>query len=502
MKITIAGGGTIGWLTAFILSKKTPYHQITVIESSKNPIIGVGEGVTGLVTDLFRDQKFGLNEFEFISKTWALPKYGINFRNWQNNNEEVWSPIEGSFSHQKNFDELFYYCLKENVDTRFSSHSGLIDYANKVPFYIKDDKLVFPKNKCYAYHIDAYKFSEFFKEKSSNVTVLDKQITDVEIESNQIKKLTFDDGETHTSDFFIDATGFSKVLISKLTNDIVDYSLRLPRKSALIFKLKNENAIKMHGTNAIARKNGWQFEIPTRHKIGRGYISSADFCSENDIVTELEEEYGEIDKIKTINFNTSQWENSWVGNCLSLGLSASFLEPLQASSLHIALSSLEYFYMNCLGQNLQETCKDSVKKDYNNYVFNFNESAIDFVHATYLTGRDDTVFWKFMQQASKKSDRLNAIIELTKHRLSRSTDFDTFFKGVGQSNWNYTLQVMNIIDKKKIQRVFNTLSINEPNVDDEFLTHKTHFSTESINNEYMNIEQLNDYFKDVKNEQI
>jgi len=135
-------------------------------------------------------------------------------------------------------------------------------------------------------------------------------------------------------------------------------------------------------------------------------------------------------------------------------------------------------------------------------VFNFNETAIDFVHATYLTGRDDTVFWKFMQQASKKSDKLDAIIELTKHRLSRATDFDTFFKGIGQSNWNYTLQVMNIIDKEKIQRVFNTLNINEPNVDEEFLTHKTYFSTESINNNYMNIEQLNDYFKDVKNERI
>ena len=281
MKITIVGGGTIGWLTAFILSKKAPYHQITVIESSKIPIIGVGEGVTGLVTDLFKDPQFGLNEFEFISKTWALPKYGINFKNWQNNNEEVWSPIEGSFSHQKNFDELFYYCLKENVDTRFSSYSGLVDYENRIPFYIKDNKLVFSKNKCYAYHIDAYKFSEFFKEKSTNVTVLDKHIKDVETEAEQIKKLTFDDGETHTSDFFIDASGFSKILISKLTNNIVDYSLRLPKKSALIFKLKNENGIKTHATNAIARKYGWQFEIPTRNKIGRGYISSSDFSEIN-----------------------------------------------------------------------------------------------------------------------------------------------------------------------------------------------------------------------------
>ena len=77
MKITIVGGGTIGWLTAFILSKKSPFHVYTVVESSKHPIIGVGESLTGLMTDVFLDPEFQLNELEFLKKTWSLPKYGI-----------------------------------------------------------------------------------------------------------------------------------------------------------------------------------------------------------------------------------------------------------------------------------------------------------------------------------------------------------------------------------------------------------------------------------------
>ncbi len=498
MKITIVGGGTIGWLTAFILSKKSPFHTYTVIESSKHPIIGVGESLTGLMTDVFLDPEFQLNELEFLKKTWSLPKYGINFINWQNNKEKIWSPIEGSFTQHKNFDEMFYYCLNENI-SKYSSYSGLVDNSEKIPFYLKEDKLIFPSNRSYSYHVDAYKFSEFFKEKSPNVITLDKSISDIEVESDTIKKLIFDDGETHEADFYIDASGFSKVLVSKLNAYNIDYSLRLPSKSALIFKPKEETSKKSHCTNAIARDYGWQFEIPTRHKIGRGYVYGKDFTKKEHVIKELEKDYGEIEEIKTIHSNTTQLENSWIGNCLSLGLSASFIEPLQASSLHIAHSSLEYFYMNCLGQNFQETCNSSVREDYNNYVFNFNENAIDFVQATYLTGRKDTDFWKFMNEVSHKSDKLNEIISLTKHRLSRSTDFDRFLNYVGQSNWNYTLQVMNIIDKKKIKRTFETLKINEQNLHEMYVGYKSNYFMDDINNNYMTVEELNDYLKDDKN---
>lgn len=499
MNITIVGGGTIGWLSAFILSKKAPYHNITVIDSSKHPIIGVGEALTGLVTDLFLDKDFNLNEFEFLKDTWSLPKYGINFRNWQGNNEDIWSAIEGSTTCIENFDRMFYYCLKENINLLYSSKSGLAVKNNNVPFYIKDNNLIFPNDRSYSYHIDAYKFSEFFKKKSTTVKVLDKSIIDVKTENNQITQLKFDDGDTHEADFFIDATGFSKVLMSKLNNNIIDYSLSLPVNNALIFKPKSKIGERKQYSNAIARDFGWQFEIPTRNKIGRGYIYNSDFVTKDKIIKELENEYGKIDEVKQIKFKTYQLENSWVGNCLCLGLSASFLEPLQASSLHIAITSLEYFYMNCLGQNKQEILKDVTRKDYNNFVFNFNLDAIDFVQATYLTGRKDTIFWRYMNEHSQKSEKLSHLIDLVKHRLSRSTDFNNYINHVGQSNWNYTFEIMNIIDKNKINRLFNTLRINDDDVHDMYIKEKTQYNLDSINNNYMTVEQLNDYLKDVEN---
>ena len=79
MKIVIVGGGTAGWLTAFLLSKKQPYQDISIIDSSKLPIVGVGEGVTGTLSDLFLDPSLELDEMDFLIKTWALPKIGILF---------------------------------------------------------------------------------------------------------------------------------------------------------------------------------------------------------------------------------------------------------------------------------------------------------------------------------------------------------------------------------------------------------------------------------------
>ena len=118
MKITIVGGGTIGWLTAFILSKKSPFHVYTVIESSKHPIIGVGESLTGLMTDVFLDPEFKLDELEFLKKTWSLPKYGINFINWQNKKESIWSPIEGSFTTiPLPFNQMSVFAVPKSIAT-------------------------------------------------------------------------------------------------------------------------------------------------------------------------------------------------------------------------------------------------------------------------------------------------------------------------------------------------------------------------------------------------
>ena len=210
MNIIIVGGGTAGWITAFLLSKKCRNHKITVIESSSIPIIGVGEGVTGKLTDMFEDPFLGLDEFEFIQETWSLPKYGIKFTNWTGNGSSFYSPIEGSATESLNFDVFLYNAIHKNIDIGLASFSGHFYKDNKLPWQVLDGKLKWTGGK--AYHMDAYKVGEFFKKRAVGVNCIDAKIVDVSVTNDEITSVVLDNNTIVDGDFFIDCSGFSKVL--------------------------------------------------------------------------------------------------------------------------------------------------------------------------------------------------------------------------------------------------------------------------------------------------
>ena len=142
--------------------------------------------------------------------------------------------------------------------------------------------------------------------------------------------------------------------MSKLKNKWVSNDDRLPVNRALIFKIldKNKSFEKKCYSTAIAKSSGWIFEIPTRHKIGRGYIFDENFTNDNEIIDEISKHYkSKIEIVKNLKFTTGEYENFWKSNCLVVGLSSSFLEPLQATSLHISILTLLEF-IKCLQKDI------------------------------------------------------------------------------------------------------------------------------------------------------
>jgi tryptophan halogenase len=452
MKIVIVGGGTSGWLTAFLLSKKQPYQDISIIDSSKLPIVGVGEGVTGTLSDLFLDPSLELDEMDFLVKTWALPKIGILFKNWSGDNSSFFSPLEGSTTANKNLDASLFYHLLNDLNLSKSGISGHYFENNVVPYYIENNTLKWDYYK--SYHIDAYKFVEYFKSKTK-IKIFDEVVKNIEVKNNKIEKLILSNEEIVTADVFIDCTGFQKLLISKLNSNWVSFEESLPVNEAIIFKTKENSDDRFSCTISTALKNGWVFEIPTRHKIGRGYIYNNVFTNENGALEELKEYYNDpnIEVIKKINFSSGAYEDTWVSNCISLGLSSSFLEPLQATSLHTLLTSLKKLITNCLMPTVKETFIPVSIEKYNKEIFKLNNDLKDFVQMTYLGNRKDSAFWNYVNYCSYKSERLLNIIDLAKSRLTRYSDFEIYSGCADQSLWNYTLAGLGYFDKKIIERV-------------------------------------------------
>ena len=214
MNITIVGGGTAGWLAALIISKRKPQHTVTVIESPTVGIIGAGEGSTGTMTNIIQNITFdyGCNEKEFVSFCDVTPKLGIEFVDWSGDKDYYISPITGSYTASVPLDYAFLHSLSTLPKNKLHlcSADGILIEHNKDTLSQKDGPA--------AYHFDAHKVGKYFKKVCGDkVKHIELDVTEVTLSENgNIKSLKLSDGNLIESDFFIDATGFSRTLMSKL----------------------------------------------------------------------------------------------------------------------------------------------------------------------------------------------------------------------------------------------------------------------------------------------
>ena len=435
MKIVVVGGGTSGWIVTNYLSGT---HHCINISTKEIPIIGVGEGTTGKFPDML-----GVDKTELMIELDALPKLGIKFNGWSKTSDYFWSPIDGSATANYYIDySTFSQYFTGALPTSCSKYSVLMEDGLTNYSYEKD--FLVGNWDHHALHIDAYKTAEYFKKISldSGAVHVEAQVVKVNREKNAITSLELDDGSTVTGDVFIDCSGFSRVLNSHL--EWVDYSEYLPVNSAVVYSAPETE--KKPYTVAQAMKYGWTWEIPTRNKTGRGYVYCDKYASEDDILDEL----GDVEKIKSIKFTSGRIKQFKDSNCVSIGLSSGFLEPLQATSIHCALIQLElFFYSFPTKQSL--LCEDSTSR-YNDLIAILYDDMRDFVSLHYSGGKTDSDFWKDITC----TDRVYEILNICKARLTRSFDFNHVPGTVKQESWNPILAGLGHFDKSLVMDVFTS----------------------------------------------
>lgn len=434
--IAVVGGGTAGWLALLILQDAAARAGLdivfTMVESSKIPTIGVGEGSTAVFRMMLKH--FGFDEFEFLAETEATIKYGIRHKDWRRKGFTYDGPIDDP--HQVSDTPrgvssswINQYCVASG---RSVTEPHLFQYLlerGKAPYARKPDGSLIPAGPFhYAFHFDQALVARYLKKKADGVAHIDARVTGARKNavSGEIEALILDEGAPLEADLFVDCTGFRRRLIcEEMGGKWVSYADKLPVNRAMPFWIDLKPGEKLNPfTLAWAQSAGWMWSIPTRSRYGCGYVYSDHFATPEQAQAEIEVALGhKIEPRNDIKINSGRLERAWIGNCLAVGLSSSFLEPLEATSIHGTIVQMLIFAQYYLGCDRAEM--DKHRDTYNEAVGLQVDDFMQFINIHYVTGRGDSAFWRAIGQDYILPITRERIAAWSK-RLPRRDDFARF----------------------------------------------------------------------------
>lgn len=438
MNIVIVGGGTAGWIAALMISKiHGNKHKVTVVESSKIGIVGAGEGSTGLLTDLINGRlgDFGCVQKDFMLECDATVKLGIKHKDWKNVGHSYYGPLDFGMP-----DVILNNIL---YDTPFhkSSLCGYLVDNKKTDFFVTDEHNL-ESHGFHAFHFDAHKVGKYFKKVcGDNVKTIDAEVTDIVLdEEGNVDYIQLDRGEKVKADFFVDCTGFKRIFAEKMGVKWHSYAKNLPVNTAMPFFLDYKAGEEIEPvTTAWAQSSGWMWDIPVLERRGCGYVFDDNFISHEEAQKEIETALGrEIEPVRFLKFETGRVETLWKKNVLFLGLAAAFAEPLEATSIHSTIVQIQGFVVNFLKATREQTCNHGSMSMYNNRMAKMYDDFKDFLVLHYMTQRNDTPFWKWINTRETMSDRAKEVIEISKVRLLMQNDYADYYYGSAEYalfNW-------------------------------------------------------------------
>lgn len=447
--IGVIGGGTAGFISALILKKRFPDIDITMVKSEKIGIIGVGEGSTEHWKTFLNF--IGIDFKEMIKECDSTLKCGIMFKDW--GKIDYLHCIQDEYNHKIGMYSYVYANLI-GKNCHPSELNSKLFWRSEVNRWHLDNLDVSPT---FQFHFNTHRLNQWltFQAEHLGIKIIDDEILDLEIsEKNEITQL-FGQKRKYNFDFYIDSTGFKKILISKLGAKWTSYSKYLKMKSAIVFPTGDEENYNVF-TLAQAMDFGWMFKIPVWGRHGNGYIFDSDYISPDQAKEEVEKFLGkQIDVAKTLTFDPGALDRTWIGNCVAIGLSSSFVEPLEASS--IGTSIQQSFMLMYKLINYDQKCIDKYNKNCNNLL----ENIRDFIVLHYMTKKDSSVFWKDVQRL-EIPDSLASKLDLWKYRLPISDDFnqDTRYTLFTEDHHLMILHGLGLFDTEKIKKEFEMCNIS------------------------------------------
>ena len=404
--IVIVGGGTAGWMAAAALAKVagTQTHSVTLVESEEIGTVGVGEATIPPI--LAYNQLLGLDEDEFIRETSATFKLGIEFVDWRRLGHRYFHHFGLFGADLKDRVAFAHYWLRwvqngGNPDNlRFSSEAEaarLGKFARVIKTRAEEP------NINYAFQFDASRYAAYLRRFAEKRGVVRTEGRIVKVHQNGetgfIESVELTDGRRVSGDFFLDCSGFRGLIIEDvLKTGFEDWSQWLPNNRAVAVPCERVEDPHPY-TRCTAYEAGWQWHIPLQHRTGNGYVFSNEFISEDEATVAV---LGRLDgppiaDPRILRFVAGRRRRSWVKNCLSVGLSSGFLEPLESTSIHL----IQVAVLKLLDLFPDRNCDPAIAEKFNLEMDLLYESIRDFLIGHYkVTEREDTPYWAYCKNMS------------------------------------------------------------------------------------------------------
>ncbi|MEO1192264.1 MAG: FAD-dependent oxidoreductase [Pseudomonadota bacterium] len=451
--ITIVGGGTAGWLTALILQSflnrrpDQPPVTVTLIESPTIPTIGVGEATVRGITNLFR--QLGINERDFMRRCNATFKLAAEFEGW--NLDAEGKPV--GFLHPFNFpnpldgiNPAYHFLRYGSINGKKAAEAltwnqAVINHRKGPrPLGGKDYEAVV----AYAYHLDAALFGPFLRETATErgvIRIEDDVKGGTVDERGHVTSLELERHGTHPVKLVIDCTGFRSVIMQDLLGEPFEsygQHLLCDRAMPCQIPVPQDRPLPC-ATRATGMTGGWVFRVPLAERIGTGYIYSSAHKSDDEARAELIAHLRKVGDVtpemadpepKVIKMKTGRTQRAWVGNCVAIGLSNGFVEPLEATAIYMVESATRWL----INYFPDEGIDPALPSAFNRRMDSLYDEIRDFLSMHFVTSNRPEPFWQAARAPGVAPARLQEVLDLWKATLP--SDQDMFYKGLF-GEWNY-----------------------------------------------------------------
>lgn len=408
-KICIFGAGSAGWVTALGLRSMLRGIDVTIVCPKNHSSIGVGESTLPDLLQLLNEA--GIDLPEFMAETNSVFKHGMYFKNWNGEGTEYWHPFSFLPREGNLYSRAHHYHNMNKVDPIKFPRKNYYKHVHP-SWTLAIENNLSSTEMGHALHINAIEFADYIRRFVGNsIRVIDCNTHQINHNSQRIESIVVD-GVKIEADLYIDCTGFSKALISKvsnLENDGYEANINVALFGRVQYSHPSVNFIPY--TKGEATKHGWIWTTPIRNQVGTGYCYHSDFTTEEEARTDFIKYWNGAlteENIRKIPFSSTSLKRPWTSNVVAIGLSSGWVEPLEATGLSTfiqAINSLTRFLENHYYDN-------DVINRYNASIVNQIEDVKDFIDVHYsLSSRKDSEFWRWAT-SRKIHPRLESKLEV------------------------------------------------------------------------------------------